>query len=1034
MPKPVRGLYETLVTESLNREISALPDSLHPNFLELDGAEAPDRIALHIARVIERYIGDRPKSDRASAGIALAQKIVDLISASHDGRDTSEERPLTPGRVLSAVFGLAPDGSPRVEQRPVTPLLDSVLLSNAPGEPSLGYQVKQEIASADRIDLIMAFIRKSGLKPLLGELERHCGDGRQLRVLTTVYTGTTEAHALDILRDLGAQVRVSYDTTGTRLHAKAWVFHRESGFSTAFIGSSNLTHQAQHSGLEWNVRISGARNPTLLEKISALFESYWHQGDFQTYNPAEFANAVQLVRQPQTTEFVLPPTEIELKPFQERLLEQIAIAREQGHHRNLLVAATGTGKTVMAAVDYVRLRAVLPRARLLFVAHRKEILKQAKGTFCHALRDPSFGELWVDSEVPQEFAYVFASIQSLAVNGLMSLGPNHFDVVVIDEFHHAAASSYRRLLEIVRPRELLGLTATPERSDGLSILDYFDGRIAAELRLWDAIDQQRLCPFSYYGIHDDVDLTKVAWRRGRGYDIDGLTNVLTADDARARFILQELSKHVDDVLQIRALGFCVSVAHARFMARVFNQYGVPSIAIWADTEERDRVQALRDLQDGRIRVLFSVDLFNEGVDIPAVDTLLMLRPTESATLFMQQLGRGLRRHGTKRICTVLDFVGQHRAEFRFDIKFCALFRVGRGTLERQITQDFPFLPAGCHFELQRKAKETVLASLKNSLPTSARDQAAALRVASSKGDCSLVEFLEEAGLVLEDVYKADGQCWSDLRERAGLAVLPAGPVEAELRKAIGRLLHIDDDLRISTYLALLQLDTPPDETALDEKTRRLLRMLVASVVTGKKATFPGMSLSDACVVLWKHPQVRAELMELLPLLKPRRQHQHRSLSSQPATPLFVHTRYTRVEIQAALNDGDRCHPPPWREGVRWLPDPKIDVAVFTLDKTSGRFSPTTRYRDFAIDTGHIHWESQSRTRADHPTGIRYRTHVAVGSEFFLFARESDDDRAFWFLGSATYVRHVGEAPMAITWKLPFPLPGDMFAAFAAAVA
>jgi superfamily II DNA or RNA helicase/HKD family nuclease len=1034
MPKPVQGLYETLLTQALDQQLADLPDTLYPDLIELAGAEAADRIALHIFKVIEQYIEAKPKAERASAGIALAQKIVDLISDNHFDKNVTGDRPISPGRVLSGIFGRAPDGSVRSEKRPVTPLLDSVLLSNSPGEPNLGYQILQEIASADRIDVIMAFIRKSGLKPLLGELGKLCADGRSIRVLTTVYTGTTEAHALDILKDLGAQVRVSYDTTGTRLHAKAWIFHRTSGFSTAYIGSSNLTHQAQHTGLEWNVRVSRARNPTILEKVDALFESYWNQGDFQPYDSQRFQEVVRFIRQPQTNNFALPPTEIRLEPFQERLLEQIAIAREQGNHRNLLVAATGTGKTVMAAVDYARLRVMLPRARLLFVAHRREILKQAQRTFCQALRDPSFGELWVDNESPRVFDHVFASIQSLTANGLASLEEEHFDVVIIDEFHHAAASSYRRLLEVVRPRELLGLTATPERSDDLSVLDYFDGRIAAELRLWDAIEQQRLCPFSYYGIHDDVDLTQIAWRRGRGYDIDGLTNVLTADDARARFVLQELSKHVDDVLQIRALGFCVSVAHARFMARVFNQHGIPSAAIWADTAGPERVQALRDLQDGRIRVLFSVDLFNEGIDIPSVDTLLMLRPTESATLFMQQLGRGLRRHEMKRTCTVLDFVGQHRAEFRFDMKLCALFRIGRGTLEKQISQGFPFLPAGCHFELQKKAEETVLASLKNSIPTSTKDQAAALRAAARNGDCSLVNFLEESGLLLEDIYKASGQSWSDLRQRAGLSVLRAGPFEAELRKAIGRLLHIDDELRISTYLALLRSDTPPDEEVVDETTRRLLRMLVASIITGKKAIFSGFSLSEGCAVLWEHPQIRMELMELLPLLKLRRQHQHRPLSSQPATPLLVHARYTRVEIQAALNDGDLCQPPPWREGVRWLSESKTDVAVFTLDKTSGRFSPTTRYRDFAIDTEHIHWESQSRTRADSPTGIRYQTHVAGGSDFLLFARESDDDRAFWFLGNASYVRHKSEAPMAITWKLPHPLPGDMFAAFAAAVA
>jgi superfamily II DNA or RNA helicase len=378
---------------------------------------------------------------------------------------------------------------------------------------------------------------------------------------------------------LGGDVRVSYDVTGTRLHAKSWLFHRESGFSTAYVGSSNLTHSAQITGLEWNVRISGVRNPDVLEKLSAVFESYWNSGDFVPYDREVFAQAT--ARKSDEETFVLSPIELRLEPFQERLLEEIATSREQGHHRNLLVAATGTGKTVMAAVDYARLREQLPRARLLFVAHRKEILEQSLRTFRHALREQSFGELWVDGQHPDRFENVFASIQSLNAQGLEHLPPHHFDVIVVDEFHHAAAKSYSDLLERVTPVELLGLTATPERSDGLSVTTFFDNRIAAELRLWDAIDQQRLSPFMYFGIHDGMDLRDVPWRRGRGYDTEALSNLLTGSDAAARLVLKELQRRIDSLSRMRTLGFCVSVEHAQFMARVFNEAGVSSSAVWS---------------------------------------------------------------------------------------------------------------------------------------------------------------------------------------------------------------------------------------------------------------------------------------------------------------------------------------------------------------------------------------------------------------------------------------------------------------------
>lgn len=308
---------------------------------------------------------------------------------------------------------------------------------------------------------------------------------------------------------------MSYDVSTTRLHAKAWLFHRRTAFDTAYVGSSNLTHSAQAAGMEWNVRVSGARNPDVIEKINAVFSSYWESGDFVRYEAERFRTETERVQRSTADSTTLSPVEIRLEPFQERLLELIALSRESGHHRNLLVSATGTGKTVMAAVDYARLRSTLRRARLLFVAHRQEILDQSRATFRQALRDHAFGERWVAGQRPDAFEHVFASIQSLTAAGFDRLQPDHFDVVVVDEFHHAAASTYRRLIEHLQPRELLGLTATPERADGLPVLHWFDDRIAAELRLWDAIEQHRLAPFAYYGIHDGVDLRDVPWPRPR---------------------------------------------------------------------------------------------------------------------------------------------------------------------------------------------------------------------------------------------------------------------------------------------------------------------------------------------------------------------------------------------------------------------------------------------------------------------------------------------------------------------------------------
>ena len=1055
MPLP-EGLYESLLTRRLREELQRLDAALTPAFGKLESAEAADRLALHLARVVERVLERLGAHERVDAGTALIGDLI-LKAVADTGVPLDDEVPVAGGEQLRQLAGRRPDGSLARIDEPVVPLLDTALMTNAPGEPRLGAQIVSEIPSADGIDLIMAFIRRSGLAPMRDAIRRHLEDGRSMRVLTTVYTASTEARALEELADLGARVRVSYDTTGTRLHAKAWIFHRNNGFTTGYIGSSNLTHSAQVSGLEWNLRVSAARNRTVLERMAAVFETFWNGGDFVDFEPAQFRAALAQAGG-RAGARPLPAIELRLEPFQERLLERIEVERALGRHRNLLVSATGTGKTVMAAVDYARLRDRLPRARLLFVAHRKEILDQSRETFRLALRDASFGEHWVDGERPERFEHVFASVQSLARIDLADLAPDRFDVVIVDEFHHAAADTYRRLLDHLAPRELLALTATPERADGQSVTEWFDHRIAAELRLWDAVDQQRLVPFAYFGVADATDLTRIPWRRGRGYETEALTRVLTADDVWARFVIQSLRDKVDDVGRIRALGFCVSVEHAHSMARVFNDHGIASVAVSGETHGEDREAALRRLRDRELNVVFSVDLFNEGVDVPAVDTLLMLRPTDSPTLFLQQLGRGLRRHHGKTLCTVLDFVGRHRKEFSFDRRLRALLGGTRKQLIEQVAQGFPFLPSGCHMALEGVARDRVLESLKAAVPRGLARMADQARAMRAEGvPIGLASFLDHAGLELEDVYNDQGRCWTDVLDAAGETVAAAGPDEALLRRACGRLLHVDDAWRIELYLRWLASGTPPDWEVMTPRERRALRMLLAALSSSIDAA-QSLRTDAGAGWLWRHPNVVRELRELLTVLHGRVDHLGFELPERPDVPLRVHARYSRAEIQAAFGDaksgGSRSADsknsdtkaraagaaadeyaalgvPVWREGVKWMPLERCDVFLVTLTKTERRFSPTTRYRDYAISRDLMHWESQSGTTAASPTGQRYQHHARDGSAVMLFVRQTSDDRAFHFVGPATYASHQSETPMQITWRLTHPLPGDLFVGYRA---
>jgi superfamily II DNA or RNA helicase/HKD family nuclease len=1032
-----KGIYQTLITRALSDELHKLEQNLILRKKDVDSEEVADRISLHLSKVIKSAINSIDKensidkNNRVTQSGEISKKIIEFITKEVEKNSIEEEIPILPLKLLDSIVGQKPDGSAETIPQPQTNLLDTTLLTNARQEPRIGRQIASEIPSSDSIDIIMAFIRKSGISPLIEDLKKHCESGRSLRILTTIYTGSTETEALDILLKIGAKIKVSYDVSGIRLHAKAWLFKRNSNFSTAYIGSSNLTYSAQVEGLEWNVRFSGVRNPDVIEKVDAVFESYWNNGDFLDYDRDYF---IKLKEEKSSHSFssnynYLSPLEIRLEPFQEKLLEDIEVSRLQGYHKNLLVSATGTGKTVMAAIDYVRLKDKLKRSRLLFVAHRIEILEQSLKTFRQALKDHTFGEIWGGNKRPEIFKNIFASVQSLNANGIEKFDKDDFDIIIIDEFHHACANSYQKVLEYFKPIEFLGLTATPERSDGLSILEYFDGRIAAELRIWDAIDRSRLVPFIYYGIYDGQDLSKIPFSRGKGYEIQALSNVYSGNDLWIGAVIKQIKEKIGDIRNIRALGFCVSIDHAKYMAKIFNEQGLSSLAVWSGTNPTDREQALQSLKKKEINFLFSVDLFNEGVDIPEIDSLLMLRPTQSATLFLQQLGRGLRKIEGKKNCTVLDFVSKQHKDFRFDLKFRALLPGTKKDFEDSIKNKFPYLPAGCHMELDRIASEIILENIKTSLPNQWKEKILELKnIISSGHEINIINFLKFTDLEIEDIYSG-GHSWTELCRSAGLAIDKNNSHEDSLLRAVSRLLHIDDFERINTYQKLLQSEEMPIAKNLTKIELNYLRMLIFSLVSkildDKNADD---RLKKGVEIVWSNSSVKSELILLLEYLKSKISHITKPFNIQNDIPLKIHARYSRIEIFAAYNKTFS-----WREGVLWITEYQTDLLLFTLNKTKN-FSPTTRYKDYAVNKNLIHWQSQSTTKSSSPAGLRYQNHIKSGSDILLFCRTSNDDRSFYFLGPADYVSHESDMPMSIIWKLHHSLSGDLYTDFAAAVA
>lgn len=1015
MDSVTTGILETLLTAGLRDALGVKYSASR-----IEPVDIHRQLARYLGRSIEAAVRAYPSDERAERGVLLANQILDALAAASPksglGRSDYVVEP------ASLVLGVEAEDL----RRPSTPLSESALFTNAPDEPRLGEEIGRELLSCDRADALVAFVRWSGIRLIEPQLRRFFESGRRLRLITTTYTGATERTALDRLHRMGAEIKVSYDERSTRLHAKAWLFHRNTGYHTAWIGSSNLSRAAMIDGLEWNVRASSVTTPEIVEKFAGTFEAYWEDPHFETYEPDRDAERFDRETRRATTDQPIDFSFIDVRPypFQQQMLDRLEIERTRyDRHRNLVVAATGTGKTMVAAMDYARLAKNGPAPSLLFVAHREEILNQSMSAFRAVMRDGAIGEAWVRGQRPADGRHVFASIQSLASAGVDAFLPDHYDIVIVDEFHHAAARTYRTLLDHVEPVELLGLTATPERADGQSVLAWFGDRIAVELRLWDALDQDLLVPFHYFGIHDDVDLSGLTWTRG-GYQTAELDSLYTGNDARVRLILQAIEDKIVDPGSIKALGFCVSVAHAEYMAARFNEAQIPSVAVSASTPAAERAQALRDLKDGRIGVVFAVDLFNEGVDVPDIDTVLFLRPTESATIFLQQLGRGLRRAKNKAVLTVLDFVGQQNRKFRFDMKLHALTGRSRVELIEDVAGGFPYLPSGCHIDLDRVARDVVLQNLKSALPTRWPERVVELK---SIGNVTLAEFLDVTGLSVGDIYRG-GRSWTQLRRAAEIEGRPPSEWDDKLGRAFGRMLHIEDALRLSFYERILTEGHPPDENAFDDFHRRLLFMLHLSL-WGVGTKFSTMN--EGFTRLWEAEPMRAELVELLDVLGQSAEHIHRPLDVVSVSPLLLHARYSRDEVLAALGVGSPPKPPSMREGVKWVPDAESDVFMFQLQKSEKYFSPSTRYNDYAISPDLFHWESQSTTSVRSRTGQRYINHRERGTKVLLFARERRQTEIgtaapYLFLGPADYVTHTGDRPIAITWKLRVRMPPDFY--------
>jgi len=1060
------GLYDTVVDVRLK----ALLELAKRSGLEVQSRDLRGRdgvlVAREIADAIVRSLDVRLRDTAVAteAEIDLLNRLLSILrEAGHGGEESFPN--LLP-EVLERV-GPSPGAQP-------ADLSEHGLLTGREGTESLRYQLVRELASSDRVDWLVSFVKRSAVLMMRGEIESFLARGGSMRIVTTAYLGATDPAALELLarisRENGERLRIRFsrESGATRLHAKAYVHHRATGFGSAYIGSANFSRPALTEGLEWTVRLSQAASPGLWTKIEETFEQWWGDPDFVEYGLDEghpsHADFRRLVERERGTSAggeaildSLPIFDLDPKPFQQAILDRIAVERGQlGITRHLIVAATGTGKTMIAAFDFRRFirefRACHGRTpRMLYVAHTERILRQARLAFGQVLRDLNFGGLLVGGQDDRPKDALFASIQSWRSRGCQAdFPPDHFDWVVVDEVHHGEAPTWRTLLEWIRPASLIGLTATPDRTDGLDITRHFGERITAEIRLPEAIGRRLLVPFRYYGITDSIDLRGIQCSRRNGY-ASSMQLVERAYVAAGRQwidgVWRAIVDHVPNPVAMRAIGFCSGVGHARAMREAIETHRIESESRggWglkaesldgADPPER-RDEVIGRLRRGEIHIVFVADLLNEGVDIPEIDTVLFMRPTQSRTIFVQQLGRGLRLHPSKDELTVLDFIGQYRQEFRVADRYRDLLSDRTVPLKTQVRDGFVGLPPGCSITLERIAKERILAAMEPAqLGLRQRLVEAAEELRDRLGRLpTQAELVRGSGIDLRAFYASTaGGTWTGIREALNAADPGSSVSLAPFLAPLQALASLTDrelaGFGLSFLSRLASGESLPDG---DPGDRRAGTLLVEFADPVKRhfglAGSPGPD--DAGRLLREHEVLRNECISVLDAIRglPTGPVRSDAGTIPPSIPLRVHARYVRGQVLAACG-----WPHAWtmahQSGVLWLETLRTYLMFVTLDKSHEAFTERTRYRDYAISPTEFHWESQASATPASADGQRILRAARGETSMWLFLRKARQDEfgtePFVFMGGFRPTRIEGSQPMSITGTLDTPMPPHWF--------
>lgn len=925
---------------------------------------------------------------------------------------------------------------------------------------TLSYEMK----TADEVFFLVSFIRMSGAQLLTRELIDLEKRNIPVKILTTTYLNITEAKAIRHFQQFRNVELKILPLKNESFHTKAYLFRRNSNLNTVIIGSSNISHSALINGHELNVKIPHSEHLPAFDQTKLFFNKMWNLPNainadedflrqYESFQKKQANKEMSSFTFERAEDYTLEQ-KIEPNEMQKEALKNLSFTRNQGHSKGVIIAATGTGKTYLSAFDVHRFQ---PN-RLLFIAHREELLDGAIKTFTSLFNNEEICGKITGTKKEYNKRFVFSTIQSLSKDLTLELFDKHtFDYIIVDEFHHAEAATYKKVLSYFEPKFLLGLTATPERMDGKDVLSLCDNNIVYEIRLRDALEAKLLAPFHYFGLSDlTVDYDKVKVTNGH-YEEDSLTKALSTK-MRVESIIEKIQLYGFDGENLHGLGFCVNIEHAQYMSQEFNIRGFETTFLTGKDSVEHRSNMIKRLEDpfDKLTIIFTVNIFNEGIDIPRVNLMLFLRPTESSTIFIQQLGRGLRKIENKEYVTVLDFIGNYRKSFIIPLALSGQYNSKAfdvDSLRVSVAHEFADAAGGSYAQLDPVAQREILERLETIKlnPTEVLKEMYYQFKHDLGRSPEIMDFLysEEAPSLtfflykhkswvktkksMKDMSSFDETLLADENKLALIerveGMLPLKwPYEFAIYK-LGlsqQVISVPDVRMWLSKRFSIHLDANMHDTLIERAMTRITAMRPKQKSPLGTIIDECFSFSNTTNELLKNEIFANYLNERLEygLIDFRRMFKREDMM-QKSKQISLYNNYTRNELiflfEAKVPENT------WREGISRVDDHYL--LFINLNKTED-IAESIRYKDSFRDPSTFHWQSENRASHDSGRGLDYINHKERGLHIHLFVREFVEmhkmTMPFTYLGEVDYVSSHGDKPMNIIWRLHSPVPEDLY--------